>query len=218
MAELYPDDRSLKQFSSRFVTPTFDPTSVRPVISPTQVRPKTLIHQSIEDVVAPYETPQLKLSTPIATNSPKRPLPFDDLDDGPRKMLRAESPLKGAAGRRMDAKRLNGLPAVLPVVQPRPPQPLPPAITYLLSLLPKPHYYNDAQFNPIKMVNLLRDTDIFDNSAARSTAPPLHATPQPQSLPHGWQPPFQQHPQAPVMHPGMMPPGQGPPGQPPYWR
>src|SRR5579862_5074291 len=100
MGDLYPEDPQLTRFSQRYSTPGFDPTAVRPIISPAaQMRPKGM---SIPSHEIEQSTPPAKFIQ--TTNSPKRPLPTDESDNEltrPRKLIRGESPLKGAAGRRL---------------------------------------------------------------------------------------------------------------------
>ena len=94
----------------------------------------------------------------VVTNSPKRPL--DDVDDGaqPRKLARGESPLKGAAGRRLDAARRNmAASGSTPVGLPQGPAPLPREINFLLGIIPPAHTYRETRFKPEGMVNMLRN-------------------------------------------------------------
>src|SRR2546423_12843711 len=115
MRDLYPEALGLKQFSQRFVSSNFDPTSIRPIVSASQTRPKGYIQPSIEVSEPSPNSPAIKHVDTLATNSPKRPFPVEDFEDNtPRKMARGESPLKGAAGRRMDQQKrqnANGYPS-----------------------------------------------------------------------------------------------------------
>lgn len=101
---------------------------------------------------------------PQITNSPKRPFPVEDVEgdlNRPRKLARGESPLKGAAGRRLDQqKRLqaatptwqgNGAPFVIPR-----------DITFLLSIIPRAEFYNAARFKADALVRLLAQTTVPD--------------------------------------------------------
>jgi len=109
-----------------------------------------------------------------ATNSPKRPLPMDDFEDNnpPRKIQRGEqhyefqrgaSPLKGAAGRRLDQqRRMQGAGGGSSAYNAGP-APIARDITFLLSQIPRAEFYDYPRFNPIKMVNLLRETDVPDH-------------------------------------------------------
>jgi len=78
----------------------------------------------------------------------------------PRKLARGESPLKGAAGRRLDAAKRNlaagaaGTPVSAPVI------PLPREVMFLLSIIPPAHTYTAATFSPSKLVDLLRSVDL----------------------------------------------------------
>ena len=216
MRDLYPEDLGLKQFSQRFVSSNFDPTSIRPIVSPEQIRPKGYIQPSIEVPEPNPSSPPSKLVDTGVTNSPKRPFPSEDFEDhSPRKLARGESPLKGAAGRRMDQQKrqnLNGYPASsLSQVHPPPPPPLPGQINFLLSIIPKASTYVDARFDPVKMVELMRDVRL----------PPPGSLRQPEHQPSpSWPPPpppqfQQQQQQQPLIHPSFPPPGQGV-GQPQY--
>jgi cleavage stimulation factor subunit 3 len=124
MAELFPEDPKLSYFASRFEQgqEKFNPTLARPVISViAQMRPPLLpvpqIAQSpeVEHIfpttysprpsASPRPLPYTNLDA-VTRNSPKRPFVADSGDEmHPRKLQRGESPLKGAAGRRLDAAR-----------------------------------------------------------------------------------------------------------------
>ena len=168
MTTLFPEDPQLHRFSQRFAGPTFDPTTVRPIISPrTQMKPvMPSIMASVEEPM-PAIPPQIReeqqrLASPGLTNSPhlstllpvgqspKRPL--DDADDSaqPRKLARGESPLKGAAGRRLDAARRNL------ATSSNAPVGLPQGVNFLLSIIPPAHTYKETRFKADGLVNLLR--------------------------------------------------------------
>lgn len=163
MRELFPEDPSLQQFAHRYSVHSFDPTAVHPIISSTQVLPRTTTNLD-EEVYLRHDSPAY-LST---TDSPKRALPVDDIDDDfrPRKFMRAESPLKGAAGRRLDQqKRMHhangsGSSNLAQTRMPPSPLPLPRDIVYLLSIIPPASTYDSVRFVPEKMVSLLRQLDI----------------------------------------------------------
>lgn len=120
MAELFPEDPQLSQFAARYSAEGFDPTQIRPTVSPAaQRRPKSTVMQSIEQVPSVQDSPRpIYNSSPRPpfvqiTNSPKRPFPedFESELNRPRKLARGESPLKGAAGRRLnEAKNARGTP------------------------------------------------------------------------------------------------------------
>lgn len=121
MAELFPEDPKLSQFAHRYSGDGFDPTAIRPVISPAyQQRPKgSNVMQSIEQPQPVQDSPMpVYENSPRpqylqTTNSPKRPFPEDFENDlnRPRKLARGESPLKGAAGRRLnEQKQARGTP------------------------------------------------------------------------------------------------------------
>ncbi|ODH46933.1 hypothetical protein GX48_06970 [Paracoccidioides brasiliensis] len=118
MRELFPEDPSLKQFPHRFSTPSFEPTAFQPILSPSQTKPKQssasmeemgLSSRQDQDSPSARYTGAAGASTAAAgplSNSPKRAFPLDEFDDErPRKFVRAESPLKGAAGRRLNQQK-----------------------------------------------------------------------------------------------------------------
>ncbi|KAK3319909.1 hypothetical protein B0T19DRAFT_274538 [Cercophora scortea] len=178
MAELFPEDPQLVHFNARYSNDKFDPIAARIVVSPaTQLRPKLLM-PSIEQVnslhnsprpqafAPPHSPPRPQILQPI--NSPKRPAPVDDFEDNPpRKIQRGEqhhefqrgaSPLKGAAGRRLDQqRRMQGQGAASYTAAPAP---IARDITFLLGLIPRAETYDYHRLNPTKMVNLIRDTTV----------------------------------------------------------
>lgn len=201
MATLFPEDPHLHRFSQRFASSTFDPISVRHIISPrTQMKPvMPSVMPSIEEQQQPPQqqqpmpaippqivaeqqrlqspgianSPHLGNLVPV-TNSPKRPL--DDADDvaQPRKLARGESPLKGAAGRRLDAARRNlATTGATPVGQAPGPPPLPRGVNFLLGIIPPAHTYKETRFKADGLVALLRDV-------AAIPVPPGQGPPQPQ--------------------------------------
>ncbi|KAL8679265.1 MAG: hypothetical protein Q9186_004456 [Xanthomendoza sp. 1 TL-2023] len=206
MREHFPDDPTLSHFSRRFVQPGFDPTAIRPIISPaTQARPKPLPSTEIA-LPTQVSPPSLNGQRP---NSPKRPLPLDDSDtdaERPRKLARGESPLKGAAGRRLEQQKRNQQPQGTPQydqVLPLPPPPsLPPAIMHILSNLPRAsHYPLHPRFIPHKVVEHVQKMNL---DAARRVQPPGSSQQRaPQSMPPR---PPQQMPQAQAPYPTSMPP------------
>lgn len=198
MADLFPDDPKLLRFSSRYSAEGFDPTVVRPIISPmTQMRPK-LIMQSIEEPFSRPQSPRPQQPRELSprpqlrpevsprptyahlTHSPKRPLGGEESDTEsgrPRKLARGESPLKGAAGRRLDQqKRMQQTHGGVQQWQANGPAPfmIPRDITFLLSIIPRAETYAATMFNPEAMVRLLGQTAIPDYSswkASREQAP-----------------------------------------------
>jgi cleavage stimulation factor subunit 3 len=165
MADLFPEDPALKLFSHRYSTPNFDPTAIQLIISPSQSKPK-VVHTSVENTSSIPNSPAPRYME--ATNSPKRTFVPDEFEDDtlrPRKLVRGESPLKGAAGRRLDAARRlqqanGGTPGQGHVAPQSLIPPLPREVMMLLSVIPNAKYYNVERFNPEKMVELLRKTDI----------------------------------------------------------
>ncbi|TPX18237.1 uncharacterized protein E0L32_002746 [Thyridium curvatum] len=141
--------------------------------------------------------PQFIQAAPASTNSPKRPFPSDDFDDAanpPRKMLRGDqrefvreqSPLKGAAGRRLDQqRRLQGQgPSSSSAYSSAggAPAPISTSLTFLLGQIPSAAAYaHSPRFNPAKLVGLVQQTDVpdlisWENSRkGRPLAQPQHA-------------------------------------------
>ncbi|WYZ34218.1 hypothetical protein EsH8_I_000494 [Colletotrichum jinshuiense] len=168
MTEVWPTDPKLTQFANRFSVETFDPIAYRLIISPAvQLRPKMLI-PAIEQPTSVRQSPMLPPIRQTAspgpqymnvTNSPKRPFGGDDFEElnRPRKLARGESPLKGAAGRRLDQQRRNQG------------APLSRDITFLLGILPQAHVYalspGAFRLNAPNLVSLIRDTPVPDYSA-----------------------------------------------------
>lgn len=197
MRELFPEDPALKQFSTRYSTAFFDPIAVNPVISNTQIQPKTFLQPSIE-ISDPINSPLQKVRETSIINSPKRPL--EDADDlQPRKMVRADSPLKGAAGRRMNQQQRLSNTGVPPF--PIPP-PFPPQIMFLLSILPKASSYDYQHYDPAKVVEMIRDVHLPPPGSVSAPRPP---PPQPSQTPT-WPPHFPPPQQPPMIPPGYMPP------------
>jgi cleavage stimulation factor subunit 3 len=97
-------------------------------------------------------------------NSPKRPFPpdFGVTDDSlrPAKVARGESPLKGAAGRRLDAqkRRMEGGMGHSVVAGPTP---LPRMVNFLLSILPsRASSENMSRVPPAAVMAVLRDANL----------------------------------------------------------
>ncbi len=185
MAEIFPEDPKLAHFTARYSTDKFDPIAARIIVSPaTQLRPKLLI-PSIEQAPSLQNSPRpppFSRASPTAqflpaTNSPKRPLPADDFDEPPRKIQRSDfgefqrgaSPLKGAAGRRLDQqRRMQGQSAASFTAGPAP---IARDITFLLSQIPRAELYDSHRFNPVTVTNLLRDTTIPEYAAWKNKGP-----------------------------------------------
>lgn len=164
MAELFPEDPRLKIFVSRYSTDKFDPVSAPIIISKAvQMRPKRAI-PAIEQPPSTHNSPrpmrQEQSPRPQfirATASPKRPFGLDDEElNPPKRLARGVSPLKGAAGRRLDQQRRNQSSA------------LHRDITFLLGILPPSNTYDAQRLNPSGMVNLLRDTHLPDYPSWRA--------------------------------------------------
>lgn len=181
MAELFPEDPKLLRFASRYSGDSFDPTAVRPIVSPaSQMRPKNIV-QSIEKPASVLDSPRpqyIQDNSPRPqyiqqTNSPKRPLPTEDLESDlnrPRKLARGESPLKGAAGRRLDQqKRMQQAQGAPQWQSNAPPFVIPRDVTFLLSIIPRADLYTATKFNPEAMVRLLNQTNIPDYMAWKAS-------------------------------------------------
>jgi cleavage stimulation factor subunit 3 len=144
MAKLFPDDPHLTTFAMRYQilgSEEFDPTRSQLLISmPAQAKPKAMPSIEREGVASSRESPAPPAGTfspraaasprlgilaappNAARYSPKRPFPGNDVGESPpRKLARGESPLKGAAGRRLDAAKRRAAAAAVGT----PPQQMP---------------------------------------------------------------------------------------------
>jgi cleavage stimulation factor subunit 3 len=110
MAEMFPDEPELLRFSHRFEMPAFDPLKAQIVISPTQTRirpppgafpPQQPPPGGVAAMVSP-QAGEMRLGPhgPYLS-SPKRGLDDSEADTPSRKFMRGESPIKGAAGKRI---------------------------------------------------------------------------------------------------------------------
>ena len=167
ISTLYPEDPQLKLFARRYTIPKFDPCLVRPVISATaQAQTKSNFAMNGTKNLSP-SLPNSPLRSFAANssgrNSPKRALDTSDNEMPARKIQRVESPLRGAAGRRLDAARRtalrNEVNPGMTTPQPGPPAPLPAAIVELLGMIPPAHTWLAPHPDPQKMLQLLRDMD-----------------------------------------------------------
>ncbi|GJN82859.1 CFIA complex component Rna14 [Purpureocillium lilacinum] len=164
MAELFPEDPKLSYFTARYSSDKFDPIAAPIIISKAvQMRPKQIVPiverpPSIRNSVAPVRQEQSPRPQFVrATASPKRPFGIDDEElNPPKRLARGVSPLKGAAGRRLDQQRRNQTSA------------LHRDITFLLGIMPPAHSYDAPRLNPTAMVSLLRDTQLPDYSSWRA--------------------------------------------------
>ncbi|KAK3290695.1 uncharacterized protein B0H64DRAFT_54328 [Chaetomium fimeti] len=187
MAELFPEDPKLAHFTARYSTDKFDPITARIIVSPTtQLRPKLLmpsIEQGTSLQNSPRPPPFATRASPApqffpAINSPKRPLPADDFDEPPRKIQRSDfgefqrgaSPLKGAAGRRLDQqRRMQGQSTTSYTATP---VPIARDITFLMGQIPRADLYDFHRFNPTKVTNLLRETMVPEYAAWKNSRQP----------------------------------------------
>lgn len=165
MIELFPEDPKLRIFVSRYSSDQFDPISKPLIISKAvQMRPRLAIPKIEQQPVSAQNSPQpvRQEQSPRpqyvrATASPKRPFGADDEElNPPKRVARGISPLKGAAGRRLDQQRRNQASA------------LHRDITFLLGILPASSTYDAQRLNASGMANLLRDTQLPDYSTWRS--------------------------------------------------
>ncbi|KAF2707352.1 hypothetical protein K504DRAFT_458783 [Pleomassaria siparia CBS 279.74] len=215
MSDLFPEDPLLLRFAQRFSTTSFDPTTIRPIVSPkAQMRPVMLnVMPTVEEapVPLPAQVQELRAVSPPGpihsphlapallpiSHSPKRP--FEEVDNElsqPRKMLRSErgeSPLKGAAGRRLDAARRNQVQSSggvnnMPVMSM--PQPLPREVNFLLGIIPGAQAYRETRFSAEKMVALLQNVDFARAQVQQPQMQQPIQAPPPQQM--GWGHPQQQ--------------------------
>lgn len=178
MAELFPEDPKLQHFIARFSSEVFDPLAASVVVSKAvQMRPKQVAAArekpaSVQGSPAPIrheQSPRPQYAR--ATASPKRPFGIDeDEPNPPKRLARGLSPLKGAAGRRLDQQRRNQAAA------------LHRDITFLLGILPPAQSYDAQRLSPSGVVNLLLTTQIPDyntwrsNPGAQRLVVPPHST------------------------------------------
>ncbi|OTB02019.1 hypothetical protein M426DRAFT_25034 [Hypoxylon sp. CI-4A] len=167
MADLFPEDSRLEHFAARFTTNGFNPVTAQVIISPTrQMRPKGIM-QSVEQQsisggssprpMAPIERSPQPQFLP-ALNSPKRPFQTDDQDEyPPRKLARGASPLKGAAGRRLDQQRRAQGQGVSHTSAPAS---IPRDIIFLLGLIPQADAFRGHHFSADGMVRLIQNTSV----------------------------------------------------------
>lgn len=186
MAAMFPDEPEIARFGSRFALPSFNALDEQLVISPMQARPKPQMPQqpfpgahqalpSVEHPGSPSGGSNIRLgpSGPYVA-SPKRPLDDSDTESPQqRKFLRGESPLKGAAGRRLQNQSVSSTAGTgsgggfvtknyvpTSTTSAPHPAPLPYEIHSLLSMLPNARSYTSTLFDPGKMVELLRGTNL----------------------------------------------------------
>ena len=193
MKDLYPDDPNLVLFSNRFVEGNFDPTVIRPIISPA-VQTKSKITPSIENHESLMEKSPARLNGNVA--SPKRPFPLEDSDNEsvrPSKLARTTrdvSPLKGAAGRRLDQQKRNRPSQEVPQFNNNPvpvpplPPPLPRDVMFLLSIIPKAETYHATKFSAEALVKLIRETNIPTHISQLPPPPGARGPPPPQPPQH----------------------------------
>lgn len=194
MAEMFPDEPELLRFSHRFEMPAFDPLKAQIVVSATQTQPRVFLDAAFPPqqpppggiaAMASPQTGEIRLGPhgPYVA-SPKRPLDDSDADTPSRKFMRGDSPIKGAAGKRIATAggSMSNMSATVPTTNnnmnvnasgggsgfavknfvpgggpqgaPQPPT-LPRQVTYLLSILPNAASYNATRFDPNLMVQFL---------------------------------------------------------------
>ncbi|KIW00857.1 hypothetical protein, variant [Verruconis gallopava] len=215
MRDLFPEDPTLRVFAHRFeyenaLANKFDPTTVQPIISPgTQMRP--VIMQSIEQDAQPaYLNAAGIAQSTFGTSSPKRPLDgTSNIEGPPRKLARGESPLKGAAGRRLASARTSGNTPLQSVatLSTGGLWPIPHHINFLLSLLPNARYAANMTpaLDPVGVVNIMRGVNLQPNiwaganlkAAGPGLMDPRYHQPVPIGIGNAIQPPQQQLPRPP---------------------
>jgi cleavage stimulation factor subunit 3 len=228
--DLFPEDPALRVFAHRFeyenvVTRQFDPTAVQPVVSPNTQMRQSIVRSIEHDVQPSYLNATGFTQAGMGTGSPKRP--YDGGQDGPpRKVARGESPLKGAAGRRLANNRQGGntpLQSVATTISGG--WPVPQHINFLLSVLPNARYVTNVTpaLDPVGLVNVMRGVNLQQpgtwananlKAAGRGLMDPQYHQPLPiQQLPHppavavgAVRPPPPQVPQGPPPPMQHMPP------------
>lgn len=218
MADLFPEDPKLQLFSHRFAFRQFDPTAVRPIISPrAQQEPKPLSMLGMPPIDPPLNisinnSPRV-LPSEVSQGLPaKRAVAQDDSDNDstrPSKIARSDSPLKGAAGRRLDQARRNMQTGTVPLPAPLPEKvphatPLPWEINMILNRLPHANKYNGPPIPASTTMGLLQ---------ALPLPPNIESLPQYQQFSQGQPPPSVQHqpaypPPMPQQYGGYAPPQQ----------
>ena len=204
LKDMFPDEPEVSRFGSRFALPSFDALAVQLVISPTQARPKPVDfqpqvraaprHQAMPSIEEHGRSPpesniRLGPNGPYIA-SPKRALEDSDNETPARKFMRGESPLKGAAGRRIQSQSqgpaaanntvgggggggsgfvtksyVPSSAAAAAAAPPSPvaapgPTPLPYVVHDLLSKIPAARHYHATLFDPGKVVELLRSVNL----------------------------------------------------------
>lgn len=196
LRDMFPSEPDVATFAKRFALPSFDALSVQLVISPTQAQPKTaveaqqaaaaIVSQAVPSIEEPGKSPPSRLELgphgPYVA-SPKRGLEDSDNDTPARKFMRAESPLKGAAGRRMNPQQaappvppgsssgaggggfvtktfVPGQTGGPPVAAAHHPAPLPYPLHDLLNKLPAARFYTVNHFDAARMVELVNGVDL----------------------------------------------------------
>jgi len=189
MADLFPQDPSLSRFAHRFRngtgTQTFDPCVIRPVISPaTQMRPKQTYGAAavptIENEIGRAAPPAVAAAVAQASymQSPKRPLDSggdSEAEQPARKLVRGESPLKGAAGRRQQQRqRAEGYGSQSVVQQAKP---LPREVSILLSMIPNASTWSPLlpKLDPERTVALIKGVDLSRATPGGNAPPPASA-------------------------------------------
>nr|POE48843.1 mrna 3'-end-processing protein rna14 [Quercus suber] len=125
------------RLAQRYELSRFDGTTCQIVISPTQIMPQGSQHAREEQSTLEKQTAKESVNDHLRLGkngpyvaSPKRPLEDSEDESPARKFIRAESPLKGAAGRRIQGHSANNSVHVPPAAEIRsfPPPQLPSAL------------------------------------------------------------------------------------------
>ncbi|KAI1878540.1 uncharacterized protein JN550_000722 [Neoarthrinium moseri] len=198
MAESFPEDPKLVHFAARFSSDGFNPITARVIISPAaQMRPKHIM-QSVEQVststrASPHPSTMVDRSPRPqylqAVNSPKRPFQADDQDDfnPPKRLARGASPLKGAAGRRLDQQRRAAQGQGVTTYSSAP-APISRDITFLIGLIPPTYQYDAPRYKADSLVRILREATVPDYNDWKSAQ--NQGLRQPQQIPGGRNSPF----------------------------
>jgi cleavage stimulation factor subunit 3 len=203
MRDLFPEDPTLRVFAHRFeyenaLARKFDPTTIQPIVSPNTQMRQSIVPSIEQDVQPSYLNAAGITQASLGTNSPKRPYTAEGgLDGPPRKVARGESPLKGAAGRRLaDTRRRGGdtpLQTVATIASGS--WPVTQHINFLLSVLPNARHTTSLtpSLDPIGLVNVMRGVNlqpgIWANANLKAAGRGLMDPQYHQPLPTG-----QQHP------------------------
>jgi cleavage stimulation factor subunit 3 len=155
------------------------PKSLTPVPPPAAI-PAPVLMEAPPPVPQPLAvpTPPVVYAAPVI-NSPKRPFPVDDFNpEPPRKLARGESPLAGAAGRRLNqakqSRGFDGAHSATPgAAYMPPPPPIPRDVLFLLSIIPPAHTYNrNMEIDPRAVLRVMNDIQLPPSASMLPPRPP----------------------------------------------